>query len=90
MRIERVSTKRRLFERMFAHMRKRVRYLDVAKNQFTSFMRAIYFNMKRLVILQDSYAFCRDLNEEIFKPSLLNINELADQKSYGSLVLLFW
>ena len=41
-----INTKRRPFERMFAHMKKRVRYLGVAKNQFASFMRAICFNMK--------------------------------------------
>ena len=48
-----INTKRRPFERMFAHMKKRVRYLGVAKNQFASFMRAICFNMKRLISIQD-------------------------------------
>ncbi|MGX6960311.1 MAG: hypothetical protein ACIPMY_03560 [Rickettsia endosymbiont of Pentastiridius leporinus] len=30
---------------------KRVRYIGIAKNQFSEFMNAICFNLKRLVVL---------------------------------------
>lgn len=39
------------YERVFARMRKRVRYVGIAKNQFAGFMYAICFNMKRLLRL---------------------------------------
>ena len=39
------------YERVFAHQNKRVRYKGVAKNQFAEFMKAICFNLKRLVVL---------------------------------------
>ena len=42
---------RALYERVFAHQNKRVRYRGVAKNQFAAFMNAICFNLKRLAIL---------------------------------------
>lgn len=40
-----------LFERVFSQDNKRVRYIRIAKNQFTEFMNAICFNLKRLVAL---------------------------------------
>lgn len=39
------------YERVFAHQNKRVRYKGVAKNQFAELMKAICFNLKRLVVL---------------------------------------
>lgn len=39
------------YERVFAHQDKRVRYRGLAKNQFSEFMKAICFNLKRLVVL---------------------------------------
>lgn len=39
------------YERVFSHQSKRVRYHGVAKNQFAEFMKAICFNLKRLLIL---------------------------------------
>jgi len=39
------------FERVFSQDNKRVRYAGIAKNQFTEFMNAICFNLKRLVVL---------------------------------------
>ena len=39
------------YERVFAQRPRRVRYTGVAKNQFAGFMRAIAFNMKRLLTL---------------------------------------
>lgn len=39
------------FERVFSQDNKRVRYIGIAKNQFTEFMNAICFNLKRLVVL---------------------------------------
>lgn len=44
------------FERVFSKIPKRTRYKGVVKNQFTAFMEAICFNLKRLVILQETYA----------------------------------
>ena len=42
------------FERVFSKQNKRVRYRGIAKNQFTAFMHAITFNLKRLTILTAS------------------------------------
>lgn len=39
------------FEHVFSKQNKRVRYRGIAKNQFSAFMRAITFNLKRLVVL---------------------------------------
>ena len=39
------------YERVFSQQRKRTRYLGVVKNQFSAFMEAICFNLKRLVVL---------------------------------------
>ena len=39
------------FERVFSQKQKRVRYRGVAKNQFTAFMQAICFNLKRILVL---------------------------------------
>lgn len=39
------------YERVFSHQNKRVRYQGVAKNQFSEFMKAICFNLKRLIVL---------------------------------------
>ncbi len=35
------------YERVFAHTNKRVRYIGIERNQFTAFMQAICFNLKR-------------------------------------------
>lgn len=43
------------FERVFSQRNKRTRYIGVVKNQFTAFMEAICFNIKRLVVLEESY-----------------------------------
>ena len=43
------------FERVFSKRNKRTRYIGVVKNQFTAFMEAICFNIKRLVILEKGY-----------------------------------
>lgn len=39
------------YERVFSKQNKRVRYVGIAKNQFTEFMNAICFNMKRLLVI---------------------------------------
>ncbi|WP_419234540.1 transposase [Rickettsia endosymbiont of Nabis limbatus] len=39
------------FEMVFSKDNKRVRYIGIAKNQFSEFMNAICFNLKRLVVL---------------------------------------
>jgi transposase, IS5 family len=39
------------FEHVFSKQNKRVRYREIAKNQFSAFMQAITFNFKRLVVL---------------------------------------
>lgn len=39
------------YERIFAHQPKRTRYRGLRKNQFTEFMQAICFNLKRLMVL---------------------------------------
>jgi len=43
------------YERVFSNANKRTRYIGVVKNQFTAFMDAICFNLKRLVVLQEYY-----------------------------------
>lgn len=40
------------YERTFAKRPKRVRYVGIAKNQFSAFMQATVFNIKRLISLQ--------------------------------------
>lgn len=45
------SKMRAPYERVFSQDPKRVRYNGVAKNQFTAFMEAICFNLKRLFVL---------------------------------------
>lgn len=39
------------YERVFSKQNKRVRYCGIAKNQFSAFMEAICFNLKRLAVL---------------------------------------
>lgn len=39
------------YERVFSKQNKRVRYQGIAKNQFSEFMNAICFNLKRLTVL---------------------------------------
>jgi len=41
------------YERVFANERKNTRYMGVVKNQFSAFMQAICFNLKRLIILKE-------------------------------------
>jgi len=41
------------YERVFAHERKRTRYIGVVKNQFSVFMEAICFNLKRFISLKE-------------------------------------
>jgi transposase, IS5 family len=43
------------FEHVFSKQNKRVRYRGIAKNQFSAFMQAISFNLKRLVVLSQQY-----------------------------------
>jgi IS5 family transposase len=45
------SKMRAPYERVFSQDPKRVRYKGIAKNQFTAFMEAICFNLKRLLVL---------------------------------------
>ncbi len=45
------SKMRAPYERVFSKDPKRVRYKGIAKNQFTAFMQAICFNLKRLLVL---------------------------------------
>lgn len=40
------------YERVFAHQSHRVRYKGLVKNQFAEFMKALCFNLKRLVTLE--------------------------------------
>ena len=54
-----VSHLRSPYERVFSQQNKRVRYRGVAKNQFSAFMEAICFNLKRLVVL-DPPNMCLD------------------------------
>ena len=46
-----VSQLRSPYERVFSKQSKRVRYRGVVKNQFSAFMQAICFNLKRLSVL---------------------------------------
>ena len=39
------------YERVFSGVSKRTRYKGIAKNQFTAFMEAICFNLKRMLVL---------------------------------------
>jgi transposase, IS5 family len=39
------------YERVFSKRNQRVHYRGVAKNQFTAFMSAISFNLKRILVL---------------------------------------
>jgi transposase, IS5 family len=47
------SSIRSPYERVFSKSNHRVRYLGIAKNQFTEFMYAIGFNLKRWVVLAE-------------------------------------
>lgn len=47
------SKMRAPYERVFAGQNKRVRYKGIAKNQFSAFMEAICFNLKRLLVLEE-------------------------------------
>lgn len=50
--LDRFITKIRApYERMFSQMRKRARYIGRIKNQFSEFLDAMSFNLKRLVVL---------------------------------------
>lgn len=46
-----VSGIRAPYERVFSKRSKRVRYIGINKNQFSAFMQALVFNMKRLTVL---------------------------------------
>ena len=39
------------YERVFSNHSKKVRYKGIAKNQFAAFMQAIYFNLKRSLVI---------------------------------------
>ncbi len=39
------------FERVFSKDNKRLRYIGIAKNQFSEFMNALCFNLRRLIAL---------------------------------------
>jgi IS5 family transposase len=43
------------YERVFSKTNHRVRYLGIAKNQFTAFMEAIAHNFKRMIVLNELY-----------------------------------
>jgi len=47
-----ISAIRAPYERVFSKYNKRVRYRGIAKNQFTAFMQAITFNLKRLLVIK--------------------------------------
>ena len=40
------------YERVFSKQNRRVRYVGIAKNQFTEFMQAIYFKLRRLTVIK--------------------------------------
>lgn len=46
------SKMRSPYERVFSQDNKRVRYKGIEKNQFSAFMQAICFNLKRLLVIQ--------------------------------------
>ena len=55
--LDRYYTKiRSPFERVFSKDNKRARYTGIAKNQFSAFMQAICFNLKRLCVLEAEYS----------------------------------
>lgn len=43
------------YGRVFSKTNHRVRYIGIAKNQFTAFMESIAFNLKRMVVLSEEY-----------------------------------
>lgn len=47
-----VSGIRAPYERVFSKQSKRVRYVGIAKNQFAEFMKAICFNLRRLLVIE--------------------------------------
>jgi hypothetical protein len=49
------------YERVFSKTNHRVRYLGIAKNQFTAFMEAIVHNLKRMVVLNELYGAVANL-----------------------------
>ena len=49
------SKMRAPYERVFSQDPKRVRYKGIAKNQFTAFMQAICFNLKRVLVLSPEH-----------------------------------
>ena len=54
--LDRYYTKIRApYERVFSKDNKRARYVGIAKNQFSAFMQAICFNLKRLCVLEAEY-----------------------------------
>ena len=46
---------RSLYERVFSKTNHRVRYLGIAKNQFTAFIKAISHNFKRMIVINELY-----------------------------------
>ena len=40
------------YERVFSKDNKRVRYVGIAKNQFVEFMKAICFNLRRVIVIK--------------------------------------
>jgi IS5 family transposase len=44
------------YERVFSKTNHRVRYNGIAKNQFTAFVEAMAYNLKRMVVLDE---FCQ-------------------------------
>ncbi|KAF8818001.1 hypothetical protein [Rickettsia endosymbiont of Cardiosporidium cionae] len=40
------------YKRVFAQQKRKVRYIGIAKNQFAEKMNAIFFNVKRLIVLK--------------------------------------
>ncbi|MFT6220417.1 MAG: IS5 family transposase [Lentimonas sp.] len=45
------------YERVFSKTNHRVRYLGIAKNQFTAFMEAIAHNFKRMIVINELYPY---------------------------------
>lgn len=43
------------YERVFSKTNHRVRYIGIAKNQFTAFMESIAHNLKRMIVLNELY-----------------------------------
>ena len=46
------------YERVFSKHNRHVRYVGIAKNQFAEFMKAICFNMRRILVLQSDNMTC--------------------------------